>query len=57
MADKNLKRELKKLIPMLVDAQDKNLNEADTRIRVIKMLSDVLGYDTLSEISGEQRIR
>lgn len=57
MVDKNLKLALKKLTPLLLESQDRNLNEADTRMRVIKMLSDVLGYDALSEVSSEQRIR
>ena len=57
MAKSNVKQALKKLAPSLLDARDRNLNEADTRIRVVRLLADVLGYNEFNEITGEQRIR
>jgi predicted type IV restriction endonuclease len=40
-----------------LDAQDQNLNEADTVLRITKLFEDVLGYDTLSEISRETQLK
>ena len=57
MADSDVKQALKKLIPQLIESRERNLNEADTRIRVIRLLADVLGYDELREITSEQRIK
>ncbi len=51
------KAALKKLTPQILEARDRNLNEADTRIRVVRLLADVLGYDELSEITAEQRVK
>ncbi|MGH7390357.1 MAG: type I restriction enzyme HsdR N-terminal domain-containing protein [Candidatus Rokuibacteriota bacterium] len=38
-------------------AKDEGLNEADTVQRIILFLSEVLGYDPLSEISRESQVR
>ena len=57
MSDLNLVQPLKKILPTLLAAQEHNLNEADTRIRIVKVLSDVLGYDEMNDITSEQRIR
>lgn len=57
MGSPNVKRSLKKLRLVLLKAQERELNEADTCMLVAKVLSDVLGYDELSEITAEQRIR
>ena len=57
MASSDVARALKKLVPVLIEAQERNLNEADTRLRVVRLLSDVLGYDELNELSSEQRVR
>ena len=57
MADPSVKKALKKLCPVLLEGRERNLNEADTRIRVVRLLSDVLGYDELTEITSEQRIK
>lgn len=56
MADAIVK-ELKKLLPHLLKAREDNLNEADTRQRIAKVLEDVLGYDPMTEISRETQIK
>jgi predicted type IV restriction endonuclease len=53
----NIIRQLKKYVPHLLKAQEDNLNEADTLQIIIKVFEDVLGYDTLSEISREMEIK
>lgn len=50
-------RPLKKFLPHLLQAQRDNLNEADTVQRLIKVFEDVLGYDTLTEISREAQLK
>ncbi len=60
MARKNqysIKRSLKKILPHLLEAQEQNLNEADTVHRIVKVFEDVLGYNTLDEITRETQIR
>ena len=52
-----IKRPLKRLIPYLLDAQDQNLNEADTVLRIVKVFEDVLGYNALTEITREAQVR
>jgi len=54
---KEVQKALRKLIPHLLKAQDENLNEADTLLRIIKVFEDVLGYDPLAEISREAQIK
>lgn len=48
---------LKKFLPHLLEAQEQNLNEADTAHRVVAVLQEVLGYDSMSEISRETMIK
>jgi len=48
---------LRKVLPYLVQAKDQNLNEADTVERVVKMLTDVLGYDGMTEVTHESNIK
>ena len=48
---KEFKSALKKYLPKIRDAKEKNLNEADTRMRIRLLLSEVLGYDMLNEIT------
>ncbi len=52
-----IEKSLKKLVPHLIKAREDNLNEADTRQRVTKVLEEVLGYDPMTEISGEAQIK
>ena len=57
MAKTDVTQALRKLHPALLEAEERNLNEADTRLHVVRLLTDVLGYDELSEGTSEQRIR
>ncbi len=54
---KEFKTNLKKFIPKIRDAKEKNLNEADTRMRIRLLLSTVLGYDLLDEITQEHMVQ
>lgn len=49
----DIQKDLKVMLPHLKQAQEDNLNEADTLMRIIKVLEQVLGYDGLTEISRE----
>lgn len=53
----DIRKDLKNMLPHLKKAQEDNLNEADTILRVIKVLEQVLGYDGLTEITREQQIK
>lgn len=53
---KDFKSTLRKFLPKIRDAKEKNLNEADTRMRVHILLSEVLGYDILEEITKEHMV-
>jgi hypothetical protein len=53
----DIRRDLKNILPHLKKAQEDNLNEADTILRIIKVLEQVLGYDGLTEITREQQIK
>jgi hypothetical protein len=54
---KEFKTTLKRFLPKLRDAKEKNLNEADTRMRIRLLLSEVLGYDLLEEITQEHMVQ
>jgi len=54
---KEFKAALRKFLPKIRDAKEKNLNEADTRMRIRVLLSEVLGYDILNEITQEHMIQ
>lgn len=54
---KEFKAALRKFLPKLREAKEKNLNEADTRMRVHLLLSEVLGYDMLNEITKEHMVQ
>jgi hypothetical protein len=54
---KEFKAALRKFLPKIRDAKEKNLNEADTRMRIRLLLSEVLGYDLLNEITQEHMIQ
>jgi predicted type IV restriction endonuclease len=53
----DIKRPLKKFLPIFLQARDANLNEADTVQRLIKFFEDVLGYDAINEISREAEMK
>lgn len=50
-------KEIKAFIPILQNAKDREINEADTRSIIHKFLSDVLGYDFINDITKEYAIR
>lgn len=52
-----VKRSLRKVLPHLLEAQEQNLNEADTVFRVVTVFEDVLGYNPLTEITRETQLR
>lgn len=54
---KVIKAALRKFMPKIKDAKEKNLNEADTRMRIRLLLHDVLGYDLLDEITQEHMVQ
>jgi predicted type IV restriction endonuclease len=53
----DISRTLKRYVPHLLQAQRENMNEADTVQRLIKVFEDVLGYDSMSEISREAQMK
>jgi len=53
----DIRKPLKKVLPLLLKAQEENLNEADTIQRLIKVFVEVLGYDAMTEITAEKQIR
>ena len=54
---KEFKAALKKFLPKIIDAKEKNLNEADTRMRIRLLFSEVLGYDILEDITQEHMVQ
>lgn len=54
---KEFRTALKKFLPKIKDAKEKGLNEADTRMRIRLLISDVLGYDLLEEITQEHMVQ
>ena len=57
MSVPNITRELRKILPRLIEARENNLNEADTVRRSIMLFADVLGYDRLDDISSEAQMK
>ncbi|MCE9584665.1 MAG: type I restriction enzyme HsdR N-terminal domain-containing protein [Planctomycetes bacterium] len=53
----DIRKPLKKFLPHLCKANEAGLNEADTVQRLIKFFDDVLGYDTMTEISRETEMK
>jgi predicted type IV restriction endonuclease len=53
----DIRKPLKKFLPHLIQAQSENLNEADTRARIVKCFEDVLGYYAMTEITREKQIK
>lgn len=54
---KAIKTALKKFLPKIREAKEKSLNEADTRMRIRLLLSEVLGYDLLNDITQEHMVQ
>ena len=53
----DIRKPLKKFIPLLVEARDEGLNEADTVLRLCRFFEEVLGYDGLRDISREAEMK
>lgn len=53
----DIRRQLKKFIPHLLKAKQDALNEADTVQRLVLFLTEVLGYDPLTDITRESQIK
>jgi len=53
----DIRKALKKFIPILTDARDEGLNEADTVQRLIHFFDKVLGYDPIRDISREAELK
>jgi len=45
------------MLPILLKAQQENMNEADTVQRLVVFFQDVLGYDQFEEITREAQVR
>jgi len=54
---KEFKSRLRKFLPRLNEAREKSMNEADTRMRIKLLFSEVLGYDLLDDITQEHMIQ
>lgn len=52
-----IKKALKKLLPHLLQARQDHLNESDTVSRIAKVFEDVLGWDGMSDISSEVKMK
>jgi predicted type IV restriction endonuclease len=50
-------KDLKRYIPIIQQAHDQGINEAETSQRISKFLEEVLGYDVFSEISREHVVK
>lgn len=53
----DIRKPLKKFIPLLAEARDEGLNEADTVLRLCRFFEEVLGYDGLRDISREAELK
>lgn len=53
----DIRKPIKKFLPHLLEARDQNLSEADTMMRIIKVLEEALGYDAMREITREQAVK
>ncbi|WP_137718519.1 type I restriction enzyme HsdR N-terminal domain-containing protein [Methylobacillus flagellatus] len=49
--------QLKRYIPILIEAKNRDINESDTVAIISDMLADLLGYKKYIEITSEQAIR
>jgi predicted type IV restriction endonuclease len=53
----DVRKPLKKYLPHLIKAKSDNLNEADTVQRIIKVLEEVFGYDSMEDITRETAVK
>ncbi len=53
----DVRKGLRKFSPYLIKAQEDNVNEADTLLRIVKVFEEVFGYDPMTEITREMQIK
>lgn len=53
----DISQDLKKYVSIFQQAQEQNINEAETSLRIGKFLEDVLGYDVFQDITKEHSIK
>jgi hypothetical protein len=53
----NIRRQLRRYVPILLEARKGNLNEADTVVRVCRFFEEVLAYDAFSDVSRETQLK
>lgn len=53
----NIRKPLKRFLHHFTDAQERNLNEADTVMRLVRCFEEVFGYDPMTEITRETQIK
>ena len=53
----DIRKALKRFTPILVEARDESLNEADTVQRICHFFDKVLGYDPLRDIGREAEMK
>ena len=54
---KEFGRKLRRLQPLVAECKEKDMNEAQTRVRLRKILVDLLGYDEFKDITNELLVR
>jgi hypothetical protein len=52
-----IRKPLKKFMPLLLEAREEGLNEADTVLRLCRFFEEVLGFDGLRDISREAEMK
>jgi hypothetical protein len=53
----DIRKPLKRFLPYFLQAREAGLNEADTVLRLIKFLEEVLGYNGIEDISREAELK
>lgn len=55
--DKKLKKQLQHYVQVFTEGRQRNANEADTVMYIVRFLTDVLGYDLFKDVTKEFQIR
>ncbi len=55
--DRGIKKALQQYAQVFQDGRERNVNEADTVMYLVRFFTDVLGYDLFSEITKEFQVR
>lgn len=53
----NIRKPLKRFLPRFTEALERNLNEADTVMRLVRCFEEVFGYDPMSDITRETQVK